>query len=342
MFLLFCIIFIILIKLNIYSTVVFIIVERLFNCQYFFEKIFTFFPPYDIIFSYKKGPLMKYEILTVKQFQIVYPGIYKRCFSYNSIRHPFCKAEVTGDALAGTFAVPKKPEVTLKKQIFGYCIIESRLLFIDDTDYVSTLLAALETAEPHAGDSPILLLYDLMEYMIKDDMLFLQGYEDELEDLEDIITGEKEDSDVDFEKTILAIRKNLSALGMYYDRLSDASDTIQQWAAEQHMKAKPLPEIYDNKIKRLGALVASLKEYSIQLRELRQSRIDIRQNQIMQLLTIITTIFMPLTLITGWYGMNFRNMPELSHPYAYGCVAVFSAVVVLIEILLFKRKKWFK
>lgn len=285
---------------------------------------------------------MKYEILTVGRFEAAYPEIYKRCFSYNSIRHPFCKAEVVGDALAGTFAVPKKPEVSLEKQIFGYCIAKGQLVFIDDTDYVSTLLAALETAEPHAGDSPISLLYDLMEYLIKDDMLFLQSYEDDLEDLEDIITGEKDDDDVDFEKTILAMRKDLSALGMYYDQLSDASDTIQQWAAEQHTKAKPLPEIYENKIKRLGALVASLKEYSIQLRELRQSRIDIRQNQIMQLLTIITTIFMPLTLITGWYGMNFRNMPELSHPYAYGCVAVFSAVVVLIEILLFKKKKWFK
>lgn len=285
---------------------------------------------------------MKYEILTVKQFRIAYPEIYKRCFSYNSIRHPFCKAEVVGDALAGTFAVPKKPEVSLEKQIFGYCIAKGQLVFIDDTDYASTLLAALETAEPHAGGSPISLLYDLMEYLIKDDMLFLQNYEDDLEDLEDIVTGEKDNDDVDFEKTILAIRKDLSVLGMYYDQLSDASDTIQQWAVEQDTKAGPLPEIYDNKIKRLDALVASLKEYSIQLRELRQSRIDIRQNQIMQLLTIITTIFMPLTLITGWYGMNFRNMPELSHPYAYGCVALFSAVIVIVEILLFKKKKWFK
>ena len=242
---------------------------------------------------------------------------------------------MTGDALAGTFAVPKKPEVSLEKQIFGYCITEGRLIFIDDTDYVSTLLASLETAEPHAGDSPISTIYDLMEYMIKDDMLFLQSYEDKLEELEDVVTGEKEDNDVDFEKTILAMRKNLSTLGMYYDQLSDANDTVQQWAGQQHAKTKRLPEIYANKVKRLGALVASLKEYSIQLRELRQSRIDIRQNQIMQFLTIITTIFMPLTLITGWYGMNFRNMPELSHPYAYGCVAVFSAVVVIIEILSF-------
>lgn len=285
---------------------------------------------------------MKYEILTVKQFQITCPDIYKRCFSYDSIRHPFCKAEMVGDALTGTFAVPKKPEVSLEKQVFGYCITEGRLIFVDDTDYVSNLLTALENAEPHTGGTPLLMLYDLMEYMIKDDMLFLQGYEDDLEYLEDIVTGEKEDDDVDFEKTILAMRKNLSALGMYYDRLSDANDTIQQWVAEQHTKSKRVPEIYDNKVKRLASLVASLKEYSIQLRELRQSYIDIRQNQIMQLLTIITTIFMPLTLITGWYGMNFSNMPELSKPYAYGCVALFSAVIVIVEILLFKKKKWFK
>lgn len=285
---------------------------------------------------------MKYEILTVKQFQIAYPEIYKRCFSYDSIRHPFCRAEIFGDALAGTFAVPKKPEVSLKKEIFGYCITEGKLIFIDDTDYVSSLLVALEDAEPHASDSLISTLYDLMEYMIKDDMLFLQGYEDKLEDLEDIVTGEKEDDAVDFEKTILTMRRSLSTFGIYYDQLSDANDTVQQWAAEQHTRANRLPEIYDNKLKRLSSLVSSLKEYSIQLRELRQSRIDIRQNQIMQFLTIITTIFMPLTLITGWYGMNFRNMPELSHPYAYGCVALFSAIIVLVEILLFKKKKWFK
>lgn len=299
---------------------------------------------------------MNYEILSVNQFRIAYPEIYEKCFSYNSIRHPFCKAEAVKDALTGTFAVPVKsdgsenPGISMgageriaEKKIFGYCLTGGKLIFIDDTDYVSGLTASLEAFEPNRGDSPLSFLSALMEYMIKDDMPFLQEYEDRLEELEDIVTGEKENDDVDFEKSILSMRKDLSAFEMYYEQLSDIGDTIQQWAAEtDDTKSDLLFEIYGNKVKRLSSLVASLKEYSVQLRELRQSRIDIRQNQIMQLLTIITTIFMPLTLITGWYGMNFRNMPELSAPYAYGCVIAISVLVVIVEIILFKKKKWFK
>lgn len=311
---------------------------------------------------------MNYEILSVTQFRIAYPEIYKRCFSYNSIRHPFCKAEVFRDALAGTFAVPLKSgdaeacntsesasaagsaitspatqERISEKKIFGYCITGGKLIFIDDTDYVSTLAESMEAYEPNGEISPLPFLSALMEYMIKDDTPFLQKYEDRLEELEDIITGEKGNNDVDFEEAILSMRKDLSAFEMYYEQLSDMGDTLQQWAAEaEDRKSDLLFEIYGNKVKRLASLVVSLKEYSVQLRELRQSRIDIRQNQIMQLLTIITTIFMPLTLITGWYGMNFRNMPELTAPYAYGCVIALSVLVVIVEIILFKKKKWFK
>ena len=49
----------------------------------------------------------------------------------------------------------------------------------------------------------------------------------------------------------------------------------------------------------------------MQLREMHQTQVDIRQNEIMKFLTIVTTIFMPLTLIAGWYGMNFTYMPEI-------------------------------
>jgi magnesium transporter len=73
------------------------------------------------------------------------------------------------------------------------------------------------------------------------------------------------------------------------------------------------------------------------LRDTYQSRIDARQNDNMQFLTIISVIFLPLTVITGWYGMNFENMPELSHGYPY--VIILSIVVILIGIWIFKHKK---
>ena len=61
----------------------------------------------------------------------------------------------------------------------------------------------------------------------------------------------------------------------------------------------------------------------------------------MQFLTVVTTLFMPLTLIAGWYGMNFSDMPELHAPYAYPIVIAISIAVTVIEIIYFKKKNWF-
>lgn len=60
-----------------------------------------------------------------------------------------------------------------------------------------------------------------------------------------------------------------------------------------------------------------LREYATQICSEYQAQVDIVQNRVMKLLTIVTTIFMPLSLIAGWYGMNFSNMPELQWTYGY-------------------------
>lgn len=83
------------------------------------------------------------------------------------------------------------------------------------------------------------------------------------------------------------------------------------------------------------------REYALQIREMEQSQIDARQNRTMRILTVVTTIFFPLSLITGWYGMNFSHMPELSAPHAYGILIVICAVIVLIEIWFFHKNNWF-
>ncbi len=66
-----------------------------------------------------------------------------------------------------------------------------------------------------------------------------------------------------------------------------------------------------------------------------------RMNAIMKVLTVISTIFMPLTFIVGLYGMNFEHMPELKWRYGYPIVLVLMTVIGLLMVRWFKRKKWF-
>ncbi len=71
------------------------------------------------------------------------------------------------------------------------------------------------------------------------------------------------------------------------------------------------------------------------------SSVSHRLNEIIRVLTIISTIFIPLTFIAGVYGMNFRYMPELDEPWAYPAIWGVMIVVAFIMLLFFRRKKWF-
>jgi magnesium transporter len=71
------------------------------------------------------------------------------------------------------------------------------------------------------------------------------------------------------------------------------------------------------------------------------SSISNRMNEIIKVLTIIATIFMPLTFMAGVYGMNFKYMPELEWPWGYFAVLALMAAVALVMLAYFKKKKWF-
>ena len=87
--------------------------------------------------------------------------------------------------------------------------------------------------------------------------------------------------------------------------------------------------------------VEMLREYLVQIRELYQSLIAVQQNQVMSILTVVTTIFLPLTLIAGWYGMNFKHMYELNSPYSYPIFILISFLVCISLVIYFKKKHWF-
>ena len=73
-----------------------------------------------------------------------------------------------------------------------------------------------------------------------------------------------------------------------------------------------------------------------------QEGIDIRQNNVMQWLTVVTTIAMPLTVITGWYGMNFPHMGLIDAAGGYLLVACVCIVIVVAEVVFFYRRGWLR
>ena len=98
--------------------------------------------------------------------------------------------------------------------------------------------------------------------------------------------------------------------------------------------------LFINRAERLHEESMSLRDYTMQLRDLYKAHLDLKQNRIMTVLTVVTTIFMPLTLIVGWYGMNFRYMPELESRWGYPITIAVSIIIVVVSLLFFKKKKW--
>ncbi len=99
--------------------------------------------------------------------------------------------------------------------------------------------------------------------------------------------------------------------------------------------------VYENKLRRLTEEIQFLYEELVHIREVLDAALSYEQNRIMKLFTTVTTIFMPLSLIAGWYGMNFEGMPELHWRYGYIFVSVLSILVLAVCFWFFRKKKLF-
>lgn len=102
---------------------------------------------------------------------------------------------------------------------------------------------------------------------------------------------------------------------------------------------KYFSDIYENAVK-ISETFETYRDLMGNLREAYQSSIANRANEIMRVFTAITTVFMPLTVITGIYGMNFTNMPELDWKYGYFVVIGIMITLGLSMFFIFRKKDW--
>ena len=257
--------------------------------------------------------------------------------SLGSIR--YCKAELFKDCILGTIRLPQKNEQKKAQLSFGFYLTGRKVFFVEDEGKLKTWIEK-QTEIFQEVDTPKQLLLRIMEHMIEEDTLYFSHMEAELDKLEEEISG-KAGSNQNFFTSMTKHRQKLSEFHIYYEQLTDIAElfsTCDFYQSEQDTQGW---DRFMHRVERLQNHVHLLRENVLQIRELYQSMQDARQNKIMGIITIVTSFFLPLTLITGWYGMNFDYMPELQWRYGYLAVIIISLVIVIAEIIYFKKKKFF-
>lgn len=220
---------------------------------------------------------------------------------------------------------------------FAFALDEKGIVFIDPGDTVLRILQRIIGTKKWRMPSLERFIYDFLEQIIQEDLFLLEGYEKELDAIEKQI---ERDQEADLER-VNDIRGFLRDLRNHYAQLMDLAQELEE-NENNFFKAENIRffKLFYNRVSRLVDTANSLLDFTLQVRDTNKSRLDVKQNRIMTILTVVTTIFMPPTLIVGWYGMNFKYMPELEWEYGYPAVIILSILISVGCLVFFKHKKW--
>lgn len=243
-------------------------------------------------------------------------------------------ADVNYDCLMGTFCIPNRKDLT-KELKFAFALDEKGIVFIDDSGVAQSIINTIKTTRRWRFPSLERFIYDFLDNIIKDDFRIMENYERELAMMEHkIMQDEQLDPNI-----LNDMRGDIRDLKSHYEQLLDLAQIIEE-NENNFFETKNIRyfHLFLNRVERLKDLSSSVKDYTIQVQDLYKSHLDIKQNHIITILTIITSVFMPLNLITGWFGMNFSNMFGLKRGYPF--VVALCILIVLSCLLFFKKKKW--
>lgn len=247
----------------------------------------------------------------------------------------FCKMETQQDCLYGTLSIPSLIDVVGLKYRLMIFINSKHIVIVDNNDFALRIIKDIRKKVFNQGDTKERFLFNFIVGFMNRGTNLLEDFEHDLMVLDDDIIHEK---DQDFQNRLMPIRKQLLILRNYYEQLADMFKELEE---DENMLFSENQSRYfgvlTNRADRLLDKTKHLLEYAMQVQNAYHDKITSEQNNNMQFLTIISTIFFPLTLITSWYGMNFQNMPELEHGYPF--VIVLSIIVLTICIIIFKKKK---
>jgi magnesium transporter len=245
----------------------------------------------------------------------------------------------------------------------GFCIDNDQLSIFTGPNYVVSfqsdyddclepLRARLRSERSAVRKRPVLYVaYALLDTVLDFYFPVLDRFAEHIDDLEDRVFAEPSKALLG---DILASRKELVKVRRLLTSERDMLNELLRF--ESHLlpeEMRPfIRDLYDHATQ-LIELAENAREALSNVAELYQSEVNTRMNQVMKVLTIISSIFIPLSFIVGLYGMNFQptdkagralplNMPELYQPHGYPTLLFIMATMVGVQLLIFWRRGWFR
>jgi magnesium transporter len=187
---------------------------------------------------------------------------------------------------------------------------------------------------------PTHVLYHLLDKMVDNYFPLVNQIDDTLNEIDENSKGRSMEALL---KDLFDTRHNLLSLR---HTITPMRDLLYRVINSQRLKSIEgkiayFSDIYDHLLK-LTEMVEASRELTTDIRDSYISINSNETNHVMKVLTVITTIFMPLTFIVGVYGMNFRNMPELTWKYGYFGALFLMVIIAVWMYIWFKKKGWFK
>lgn len=188
--------------------------------------------------------------------------------------------------------------------------------------------------------NPSQVLYHVLDKMVDNYFPLVYQVEDTLNELDENSKGRSMEALLedlfDTRHQLLALRHTVTPMRDLVYRIINS-----QRMTKMQIKMEYFSDIHDHLLK-LTEMVEANRELASDIRDSYISLNSHQTNHVMKVLTVITTLFMPLTFIAGIYGMNFHYMPELTWKYGYFSTLFLMFLVVLGMSLWFKKKGWFK
>lgn len=183
------------------------------------------------------------------------------------------------------------------------------------------------------------LVYAMFDTVVDYYFLVLEDFGERIEELEDEIFSKPDEKTLE---TIHSLRRELSGMRRATWPLRDVINKLLRDDLPEINESsdKYFRDVYDHTIQIIETL-ETMRDTVSGLFDIHLSSTSHRMNQVMKVLTIIATIFIPLTFIAGVYGMNFQYMPELAWHWGYFGIMALMAVMGIGMAAYFKSKEWF-